>query len=116
MNVEELRNFCLNLEGVEETFPFDEVTLVFKVAGKMFCLTSLDATQLSINVKCDPDTAIELRERYTGVLPGYHMSKKHWNTLAFDGSFDDAQARQWILDSYALVKAGLTKKERELLG
>lgn len=115
MNVEELREFCLNLKGVEETFPFDEVTLVFKVAGKMFCLTSLDAAPLSVNVKCNPETAIELREQYTGVLPGYHMSKTHWNTLVFDGSFTDAQARQWVSDSYELVKAGLSKKERERL-
>lgn len=110
MNAEDLREFCLSLKGVEEGFPFDESTLVFKVMGKMFCLCGLERTPLQFNVKCDPEKAIELREEYSGVLPGYHMSKKHWNTLVFDGSFDDEQAQQWILDSYHLVASSLTKK------
>ena len=115
MNAEDLREFCLSLKGVEEGFPFDESTLVFKVMGKMFCLCGLERTPLQFNVKCDPEKAIELREEYSGVLPGYHMSKKHWNTLVFDGSFDDKKDQQWILDSYHLVASSLDKKlETEL--
>ncbi|MCB0755613.1 MAG: MmcQ/YjbR family DNA-binding protein [Flavobacteriales bacterium] len=115
MNVEELRAFCLSLKGVEEGFPFDESTLVFKVMGKMFCLCGLENNPVQFNVKCDPEKAIELREEYSGVLPGYHMNKTHWNTLVFDGSFDDEQARGWINDSYALVAASLPKKLKEEL-
>lgn len=110
MNVEELRTFCLSLKGVEETFPFDEHTLVFKVMGKMFCLTGLERIPFACNVKCHPEKAIELREEYTGVIPGYHMSKTHWNTIEFDGSFTDDQAKEWIRDSYNLIVASLTKK------
>lgn len=110
MNVEELRIFCLSLKGVEETFPFDESTLVFKVMGKMFCLTGLERKPFACNVKCDPERAIELREEFAGVLPGYHMSKTHWNTIEFDGSFTDDLAKDWIKDSYNLVVASLTKK------
>lgn len=110
MNIEELREYCLSLKGVTEGFPFGETTLVFKVMGKMFCLAGMDNHPLSCNVKCDPETAIELRETYSGVLPGYHMNKQHWNTIVFDGSFDDVLARQWILDSYDLIVASLPKK------
>lgn len=110
MNVEELRIFCLSLKGVEEGVPFGPETLVFKVMGKMFCLTGLERFPFACNVKCDPEKAIELREEYSGVLPGWHMSKTHWNTIEFDGSFDDDQAREWIKDSYDLVAASLTKK------
>lgn len=115
MNIEEIREYCLSLPGVEETFPFDEHTLVFKVMGKMFCLCALERLPHQINVKCDPERAIELREEYSGVIPGYHMSKKHWNTLIFDMSFDDDQTREWIKDSYDLVAGSLTKKLKEEL-
>lgn len=115
MNIEELRELCLNLKGVEEGFPFDEETLVFKVMGKMFCLAGLENNPVQFNVKCDPEKAIELREEFSGVRPGYHMSKKHWNTIAFDGSITDEQARQWVLDSYQLIVESLPKKVREEL-
>lgn len=110
MNGEELREYCLGMKGVTEGFPFDEETLVFKVMGKMFCLASLEHNPIQCNVKCDPEKAIELREEYSGVIPGYHMSKQHWNTLVFDGSFDNGQAKQWVLDSYNLIVASLPKK------
>jgi predicted DNA-binding protein (MmcQ/YjbR family) len=107
MNIEELRSLCLSLSGVEETLPFGPDTLVYKVMGKVFCLVSLDTQPLQCNVKCDPDRVDGLREAFSGVLPGYHMNKKHWNTIVFDGSFTDLQARSWVLDSYALVVSGL---------
>ena len=109
MNIEELRTYCLSLKGVTESFPFGEDTLVFKVMGKMFALSNLEG-DLSINVKCDPEKAIELREHYPAVQPGYHMSKKHWNTIYIDGSVDDKLIRQWIVDSYDLVVSSLTGK------
>lgn len=115
MNVEELRAYCLSLKGVEETFPFDDTTMVFKVMGKMFCACGLDRYPLQFNVKCDPEKAIELREEFSGVQPGYHMNKKHWNTVVFDGSFDDDQGRSWIDASYNLVAATLTKKLKQEL-
>ena len=115
MNVEELRAYCLSLKGVEESFPFDDTILVFKVLGKMFCACGLDRYPFQINLKCEPEKAIELREEYTGVEPGWHMNKKHWNTVVFDGSFDDEQAKSWIDDSYELVVTSLTKKLKEEL-
>jgi predicted DNA-binding protein (MmcQ/YjbR family) len=115
MNIEELRNFCLSLPGTEETFPFDEVTLVFKLMGKIFALVSLDANPPRVNLKCDPDKAMELRERYTAVLPGYHMNKKHWNTVIVDGEVSKDELRQWVVNSYQLIKASLPKKVRHEL-
>lgn len=104
MNIEELREFCISLPDVTEGFPFDETTLVFKVNGKMFLLTDLEGP-LSINVKCDPEKAEELRLSYPGVVkPGYHMHKKLWNTVEIDGSITDKLIYQWITDSYDLVK------------
>jgi predicted DNA-binding protein (MmcQ/YjbR family) len=85
MNIEEVRNFCLKLNGTEEDYPFGENTLVFKVGGKIFALTSLDSIPLQINLKCDPEKAVELRETYDSVIPGYHMNKRHWNTVILDG-------------------------------
>ena len=85
MNIEEYRSYCLAKKGVIEEFPFDNETLVFKVAGKMFALTNV-STFASINLKCDPEKAVELRDQYPAVLPGYHMNKKHWNTILLDGS------------------------------
>ncbi len=103
MDIESLRNYCLSKPGVEETLPFGPDTLVFKVSGKIFLLTGLDSEQLSFNVKCDPDKAIELREEFPCVLPGYHMNKKHWNTVVVDGSVATKQLKEWIDHSYDLV-------------
>ena len=111
MNIESLRDYCLQKEGVTESFPFDESTLVFKVMNKMFALTDLDGP-FTINLKCDPNQAIDLRERYTAVMPGYHMSKRHWNTVVIDGSIEDEKLFQWIDDSYDLVVISLSKKVR----
>ncbi len=110
MNIEELRIFCLSLKGVTESFPFDEKTLVFKVMGKMFCLSGIENNPVQFNAKCNPEKAIELREEFSGVLPGYHMSKQHWNTVVFDGSISKELAKEWIQDSYQLVADGLPKK------
>lgn len=103
MNIENLREYCLSKPGVEETVPFGPDTLVYKVNGKMFLLTGLSEEQLSFNVKCDPDKAIELREEFSCVLPGYHMNKKHWNTIVVDGSVSTKQLKEWIDHSYELV-------------
>ena len=114
MNIEELRTYCISKKGVTEDFPFDETTLVFKVMGKMFALTDLEG-DLSVNLKCDPTKALELREHYSSVLPGYHMSKKHWNTVLVDGSVSDQLIREWIDHSYDQVTEKLTAKlKREL--
>jgi predicted DNA-binding protein (MmcQ/YjbR family) len=85
MNIEQIREYCLKKKGVTEEFPFDEETLVFKVMGKIFILASLDSIPLQFNLKCDPEKAIELREEYEAVQPGYHMNKRHWNTVIIDG-------------------------------
>ena len=114
MNIEELRAWCISKKGVSEDFPFDATTLVFKVMGKMFALTDLEG-ELTINLKCDPEKAVELRELYSCVLPGYHMSKKHWNTIQVDGSVPDQLIQQWIDHSYALVVEKLTRKQRDEL-
>ncbi len=110
MNLEELRDYCIAKKGVEETFPFDNETLVFKVMGKMFLLTGIESQPLQFNVKCDPEKAIELREMYSNVLPGYHMSKQHWNTVICEGSVNKKLIKQWIDDSYELIVNSLTKK------
>ena len=112
MNIEELRNYCLSKKGAEETFPFGIETLVYKVAGKAFLLTGLDTVTLSFNVKCDPEKAEELRERYDCVRPGFHMNKKHWNTITPDGSVSDVFLKEWIDHSYSLVVEGLSKSEK----
>ncbi|MGQ1891772.1 MmcQ/YjbR family DNA-binding protein [Thermophagus sp. OGC60D27] len=115
MNIEELRNFCLSLPATSEDLPFDETALVFKVGRKMFVLTSLDGP-FWINLKCDPEKAIELRERYAAVKPGYHMNKRHWNTIEVDGSIPDDLLKQWIKESYDLVVKGMTRKEQKEIG
>jgi len=115
MNIEQIREYCLKKKGVSEEFPFDEETLVFKVAGKIFLLGSLESIPLQINLKCEPEKAIELREEYETVQPGYHMNKKHWNTIFIDGSVSTLQIFEWIDDSYNLVVAGLKKSERKML-
>lgn len=111
MNIEEIREYCLAKPGVEETLPFGPDTLVYKVGGKIFLLAGLDNDPLSFNVKCDPEKAIELREEYSCVKPGYHMNKKHWNTIEVDGSVPINTLKQWIDWSYDLV-AGNKKKKR----
>lgn len=111
MHTEELRTYCLSKKAVSEGFPFDDTTLVLKVAGKMFALISLE-NDLRISLKCDPEKAIELRERYPAVIPGYHTSKKHWNTISIDNSIPDTEIYAWIDWSYNLVVSGLTRKTR----
>jgi len=104
MNIEELRDYILQKPLVTEGFPFGEDTLVFKIEGKIFFLASLDTHPLQFNVKCDPDKAVELREEYSdSVLPGYHMNKKHWNTIIVDGRLSSRQLKEMIDDSYKLV-------------
>lgn len=103
MNIESLREYCLSKPGVEETLPFGPDTLVFKVNNKVFLLTGLDEAELRFNVKCDPEKALELREEFSCVLPGYHMNKKHWNTIVVDGSVSTRQLKEWIDHSYDLV-------------
>jgi predicted DNA-binding protein (MmcQ/YjbR family) len=110
MNIETLREYCLSKPDTEETLPFGPDTLVFKVEGKVFLLVGLDEEQLSFNVKCDPDKAIELREEYACVLPGYHMNKKHWNTIVVDGTVSSKQLKEWIDGSYELVSQKKKKK------
>jgi predicted DNA-binding protein (MmcQ/YjbR family) len=102
MNIEILREYCLSKAGAEETFPFGDDTLVFKVNGKIFALANLDGDP-TINLKCNPAFALELREKYSCVLPGYHMNKKHWNTIILDGSVPDNLIFRWIDHSYDLI-------------
>src|SRR5690606_13683634 len=99
---------------VTEAMPFGENTLVFKIGDKLFSLTDIEMFE-SVNLKCDPELAIQLREQYSGVLPGYHMNKKHWNTVKTNGSISDDLLKQWTLDSYELVRKGLPAKIREQL-
>jgi len=103
MNIESLREYCLSKPNVEEGLPFGPDVLVFKVGGKIFLLLSLNDEPLQFNVKCDPEVAIELREEYSCVLPGYHMNKKHWNTIVVDGSVSSKLLKEWIDHSYDLV-------------
>jgi len=114
MNIDSLQKYCLKKKRVTESFPFDKETLVFKVAEKMFCLVNL-TPPWSINLKCDPEKAIELREEYEEIIPGYHMSKKHWNTVDLHGTLKDSMIEELINDSYNLVVAGLPKRVRETL-
>jgi predicted DNA-binding protein (MmcQ/YjbR family) len=112
MNIETLRDHCLQLPGVTEDFPFGEETLVFRVGGKIFLLISVDEAD-RFNVKCDPELAVELRERYNEVKPGYHMNKKHWNTVHMDGQLTNKQLCEMIGHSYNLVLKSLPKKDQE---
>ena len=111
MNVETLREYCLSKPGTEESLPFGPDTLVFKVNGKIYLLVSLDEARLQFNVKCDPERAEELRETHNSVIPGYHMNKKHWNTIIADGSVPDRLLKEWIDHSYELVSMGKKKKD-----
>lgn len=112
MNIETFRNHCIVKPGVTEEFPFDNQTLVYKVGGRMFALTNIDQFR-SINLKCDPILAIDLRERYPSVSPGFHMNKKHWNTVQMDGSISDLIIIKWIDHSYDLVYNGLPRNIKE---
>ena len=115
MNIQQLYEFCLSKKGVTEHFPFDEDTLVFKVGGKMFCLTSLKEWENgtpALNLKGDPERNLELRATYDGVNPGFHMSKSHWNTFDFNSDVSDKKMIELINQSYDLVFKGLTKKNQ----
>ncbi|WP_226390544.1 MmcQ/YjbR family DNA-binding protein [Penaeicola halotolerans] len=114
MNVEYYRTHCLSKVGVEEGFPFDTSTLVFKVGGKIFALLDIEEF-VSVNLKCDPEYAIELRERYEGILPGYHMNKRHWNTILNDGSVSDKLLLELTDHSYDLVYQSLPAKVKSNL-
>jgi predicted DNA-binding protein (MmcQ/YjbR family) len=114
MNLEIIREYCLRKKGVTEDFPFDEETLVFRVMGKIFLLVGIDPAEF-INLKADPETAIEWREQYEGVRPGYHMNKKHWNSVYLDGSVPDKAVLAMIDHSYDLIVQSLKKADREKL-
>jgi predicted DNA-binding protein (MmcQ/YjbR family) len=112
MNIEEIRLYCLEKKGVTEGFPFGETALVFKVAGKMFCLANLEG-DLTVNLKNSPETNMELRERYPAIKPGYHMNKQHWNTVEINISIHDNLIKQLIDESYDLIVKSFTKKQME---
>ena len=111
MDIESYRNFCLSLPSVTEEFPFGPDTLVYKVRGKVFAIAGIEDFR-SVSLKCDPELAIELREHYTGVTPGYHLNKKHWNSVRLDQSIPDKLVREWIQHSYDLVKAKAPLKKK----
>ena len=111
MNIEEIRDYCISLKAVTESFPFDETTLVFKVMNKMFCLLSLD--KLQVNLKNDPEKNIDLRAHYPTIIPGYHMNKEHWNTVALDGLIPPKLIIEMIDESYRLIVESLPKKKQE---
>jgi predicted DNA-binding protein (MmcQ/YjbR family) len=115
MDLTTFHAYCTAKPGVEETFPFDEQTLVFKVMGKMFALTGLERVPFQMNLKCDPNWAVELREQYPDILEGWHMSKKHWNTIIGEADIPAALYRKMIDHSYDLVVKGLSKKIRQEL-
>ena len=114
MDLEIIRAYCLKKSGVSESLPFNEDTPVYKVMSKIFLIANLDHP-ISINIKSDPEKAVEIRERYPAVTPGYHMNKLHWNTVLLDNSIPDKLILGWIDDSYNLVAGGLNKKERDNL-
>src|SRR6266581_2363481 len=109
MNLEDFREYCLKKPQVTESMPFGDTVLVFKVASKIFALASLDEVPATANLKCDPDLALELRDRYEEVQPGYHMNKKHWNTVELEGGIPEVELRKMIDQSYELVVKRLPK-------
>ena len=112
MTLEDFKKYCLNKKGVKEYFPFDDEVLVFKVASKMFALTNIKSSDFKISLKCEPLLSIDLRMDFSAIEPGYHLNKKHWNTISIDESIDD-QRIYWLLDlSYDLVFKGLKKAEK----
>jgi predicted DNA-binding protein (MmcQ/YjbR family) len=116
MNPTELRGWCLGQAGAIEDFPFGPENSVFKVAGKMFALSALERTPLEVSVKCEPELAVALRDAHLAIRPGYHLNKRHWNTITLDGSLPDQLVRDLIEDSYDLVVSALPKRVREELG
>jgi predicted DNA-binding protein (MmcQ/YjbR family) len=116
MHIEDYREYCLKKPGTTEELPFDEDTLVFKVCGKMYALCSISAFENGINLKCEPDTALQLREQYDQVKAGYHMNKVHWNTVLPAAGLSDNLIYSWIDDSYNLVAAKLTKAQKLQIG
>ena len=115
MNSAALRSLCLSFKGAEETFPFGPRTSVFKVGGKMFALSQLGAESLRVSVKCEPELAVSLREAYTAVIPGYHLNKRHWNTVVIDGSLSEQMIADMVEDSYDLVVSNLPAAARRAL-
>jgi predicted DNA-binding protein (MmcQ/YjbR family) len=116
MDASALRTWCLRQPGAIEDFPFGPLHSVFKVAGKMFALSALDRVPLEVSVKCEPELAVGLRAGYPAIRPGYHLNKRHWNTITLDGSLADELVRDLIEDSYDLVVSALPKRVREELG
>jgi predicted DNA-binding protein (MmcQ/YjbR family) len=116
MNIEQFTEYCLSKPGTSDSFPFGGDTLVIKVGPKVFALCGLDALPFKVNLKCDPDWAVELRERHEEIIPGYHMNKKHWNTVNMEGDLELALIKKMIDHSYNLVIQSLPKKEKEALG
>jgi predicted DNA-binding protein (MmcQ/YjbR family) len=116
MNIETFREYCLSKPAATEGTPFGPEDIVFKVEGKMFGIAALDEVPPRVNLKCDPDLALELRDRYEQVSPGYHMNKKHWNTIDLDGVIPEREIRKMVDHSYDLVVRSLPKAKREKLG
>ena len=116
MDADQLRTWCLQQGGAVEDFPFGPEHSVFRVAGKMFALSALDREPLEVSVKCEPELAVELRNSYPAIRPGYHLNKRHWNTVTLDDSLPDQLVRDLIEDSYDLVVSALPKRLREELG
>lgn len=116
MNAVELRDHCLSFAGAQETFPFGPRTSVFKVGGKMFALSQFGADSLRVSLKCEPALAGALREAHAAVIPGYHLNKRHWNTVILDGSLPDQAVRDMVEDSYDIVVSKLPRAERRALG
>jgi predicted DNA-binding protein (MmcQ/YjbR family) len=115
MDLAEFREYCLDKPSATEDTPFGDDVLVFRVGGKIFSLTSLERFPVTVNLKCDPDLALELRDRYDQVRPGYHMNKKHWNTVEIDGGIPDGELRKMIDHSYNLVAKSLPKRMEKQL-
>jgi predicted DNA-binding protein (MmcQ/YjbR family) len=109
---DELRGWCLARPAAEETFPFGEDVSVFKVGGKIFALSALRSRPLTVSVKCEPELAVELRRTYPAIRPGYHLNKRHWNTITLDGSLPDAMVRDLVEDSYDLVAGAATRRSQ----
>jgi predicted DNA-binding protein (MmcQ/YjbR family) len=116
MNNEEIREYCLSKPAVTEGFPFNDTALVFKVAGKMFALLDLSEESRGISLKCDPELAVELREKHSEVTPAYHFNKQHWNGVSLGGSISNNQLKEWIDHSYMIVVNSLPKSKRQDLG
>ena len=116
MDATELRRWCLQQPGAIEDFPFGPETSVFKVSGKIFALSALERTPLQVSLKCEPELALALRDSYPAIRPGYHLNKRHWNTITLDGGLPDRLVRDLIEDSYDLVVSALPKRVREQLG